>query len=249
MSVISVNQSSIADQKCDCKLMLAKSTETEESVRRNSESEAGEAEVSEHEPHFEPIVSLPLVDLHTNEEDEEELAKIRARLYRYDTGDHEWKERGTGDIKLLRHKINNTVRVVMRRDKTLKVCANHFITPDIRMNVHCGSDKAFNWSVFADYADETCKQELLAIKFGNPQNAELWKKKFAEAQEIVRTKCSLYNDQSSDDESSITRSEDTDTPEPKSSDKSQEKDVKEEAESEGVVLKLKELKVECEKSD
>lgn len=58
----------------------------------------------------------------------------------------------------------------MRRDKTLKVCANHFITPDIRMNVHCGSDKAFNWSVFADFADETCKQELLAIKFGNPQS-------------------------------------------------------------------------------
>lgn len=81
-----------------------------------------------------------------------------------------FQERGTGDIKLLRHKHNNTVRVVMRRDKTLKVCANHFITPDIRMNVHCGSDKAFNWSVFADYADETMKQELLAIKFGNPQS-------------------------------------------------------------------------------
>ena len=81
-----------------------------------------------------------------------------------------FQERGTGDIKLLRHKINNTVRVVMRRDKTLKVCANHFITPDIRMNVHCGSDKAFNWSVFADFADEQMKQELLAIKFGNPQS-------------------------------------------------------------------------------
>lgn len=80
------------------------------------------------------------------------------------------QERGTGDIKLLRHKENNTVRVVMRRDKTLKVCANHFITPDIRMNIHCGSDKAFNWSVFADFADETMKQELLAIKFGNAQS-------------------------------------------------------------------------------
>ncbi|KAL4703514.1 hypothetical protein ACJJTC_018098 [Scirpophaga incertulas] len=213
-----------------------------ESVRRNSESEGGEVESPEHDPHYDPIVSLPLVDIHTNEEDEEELVKIRARLYRYDTGDHEWKERGTGDIKLLRHMENNTVRVVMRRDKTLKVCANHFITPDIRMNVHCGSDKAFNWSVFADYADETMKQELLAIKFGNAQNAELWKKKFAEAQEIVRTKCSLYTqDQSSDDESSITRSEDTDTPEPKQADKG---DKTAEIDSEGVVLKLKELKVE-----
>ncbi|KAF9417382.1 hypothetical protein HW555_005479 [Spodoptera exigua] len=220
--------------------------QTEESVRRNSESEGGEAETPEHDPHFDPIVSLPLVDVHTNEEEEEELVKIRARLYRYDTGDHEWKERGTGDIKLLRHKVNNTVRVVMRRDKTLKVCANHFITPDIRMNVHCGSDKAFNWSVFADFADETMKQELLAIKFGNAQNAELWKTKFAEAQEIVRTKCSIYTqDLSSDDESSITRSEDTDSPEPKP--KALEKDAKndkEEAEPEGVVLKLKELKVE-----
>jgi cytoskeletal protein RodZ len=78
-------------------------------------------------------------------------------------------------------------------------------------------------------------------------DAELWKKKFAEAQEIVRTKCSLYTqDQSSDDddESSITRSEDTDTPEPKSMDKS---DKVEDAESDGVVLKLKELKVESEK--
>ncbi|KAH9643494.1 hypothetical protein HF086_015642 [Spodoptera exigua] len=218
--------------------------QTEESVRRNSESEGGEAETPEHDPHFDPIVSLPLVDVHTNEEEEEELVKIRARLYRYDTGDHEWKERGTGDIKLLRHKVNNTVRVVMRRDKTLKVCANHFITPDIRMNVHCGSDKAFNWSVFADFADETMKQELLAIKFGNAQNAELWKTKFAEAQEIVRTKCSIYTqDLSSDDESSITRSEDTDSPEPKPLEKDAKND-KEEAEPEGVVLKLKELKVE-----
>lgn len=54
-------------------------------------SEADEAETPEHDPHFDPIVSLPLVDIHTNEEDEEELVKIRARLYRYDTGDHEWK--------------------------------------------------------------------------------------------------------------------------------------------------------------
>ncbi|XP_063368587.1 ran-specific GTPase-activating protein-like [Cydia amplana] len=227
------------------------SSPTEESIRRNSESEGGEVETPEHDPHYDPIVSLPLVDVQTNEEDEEELVKIRARLYRYDTADHEWKERGTGDIKLLRHKANNTVRVVMRRDKTHKVCANHFITPDIRMNVHCGSDKAFNWSVFADFADETMKQELLAIKFGNPQNAELWKAKFAEAQEIVRTKCSLYTqDLSSDDESSITRSEDTDTPEPKSIDKADEKTTdKNEKDSEGVILKLKELTVESEKSE
>lgn len=85
-------------------------------------------------------------------------------------------------------------------------------------------------------------------------DAELWKTKFAEAQEIVRTKCSLYTqDPSSDDESSITRSEDTDTPEPKNRDRSPDKDKKavkqEEPDSDGVVLQLKELKVESENSE
>lgn len=82
-------------------------------------------------------------------------------------------------------------------------------------------------------------------------DAELWKTKFAEAQEIVRTKCSLYTqDPSSDDESSITCSEDTETPEPKSSEKSPDKVEKAgETDSDGVVLKLKELKVESEKAD
>lgn len=69
----------------------------------------------------------------------------------------------------------------------------------------------------------------------------------------MRTKCSLYcQDQSSDDESSITRSEDTDTPEPKSTEKSsvnEKSDKDDETDSDGVVLKLKELKVENKKSD
>lgn len=49
-------------------------------------------------------------------------------MFRYDTTElpPEWKERGTGDVKLLRHSEKNCVRVVMRRDKTLKICANHY---------------------------------------------------------------------------------------------------------------------------
>ena len=38
-------------------------------------------------------MQLPLVEVPTHEEDEEEFVKIRARLYRYDTADHEWKVR------------------------------------------------------------------------------------------------------------------------------------------------------------
>ena len=49
----------------------------------------------------------------------------RAKLFRFDSGSNEWKERGTGEVRLLQHKQTSKVRLVMRRDKTLKVCANH----------------------------------------------------------------------------------------------------------------------------
>lgn len=87
-------------------------------------------------------------------------------------------------------------------------------------------------------------------------DAQLWKSKFAEAQEIVRTKCSLYSqshEPSSDEESSITRSEDTNTPEPKALETSPNKEKGglglDDKESEGVVLKLKELKVDSGKDE
>lgn len=96
----------------------------------------------------------------------------RAKLYRYDTSSNpaEWKERGTGEIKLLRHQTKHTVRVVMRRDKTLKICANHFVTPWMELKPSCGSDRAWVWSVLADYADEQLKPELLAIRFANVES-------------------------------------------------------------------------------
>ena len=46
-------------------------------------------------------------------------------MFRFSKVDNEWKERGTGDVRLLAHKESKKVRLVMRRDKTLKVCANH----------------------------------------------------------------------------------------------------------------------------
>jgi Ran-binding protein 1 len=51
---------------------------------------------------------------------------MRAKLFKFDRESKEWKERGTGDVRLLKHKENSKTRLVMRRDKTLKVCANHY---------------------------------------------------------------------------------------------------------------------------
>lgn len=53
---------------------------------------------------------------------------MRAKLFKFVKESAEWKERGTGDVRLLKHKENGKTRLVMRRDKTLKVCANHYST-------------------------------------------------------------------------------------------------------------------------
>ena len=98
-----------------------------------AKAEAGEggedekAEEEEADVHFEPVVHLTeKVDTKTNEELEEQTFKMRAKLFKFDRESREWKERGTGDVRLLKHRENGKTRLVMRRDKTLKVCANHY---------------------------------------------------------------------------------------------------------------------------
>ncbi|XP_036613727.1 ran-specific GTPase-activating protein isoform X1 [Trichosurus vulpecula] len=142
---------------------------------------------SNHDPQFEPIVSLPEQEIKTLEEDEEELFKMRAKLFRFASENDlpEWKERGTGDVKLLKHKEKGTIRLLMRRDKTLKICANHYITPLMELKPNAGSDRAWVWNTHADFADESPKPELLAIRFLNAENAQKFKAKFEECRNEI----------------------------------------------------------------
>jgi len=116
------------------------------------------------------------------EEDEEVLFKMRSKLFRFSTESNEWKERGTGDVRLLRHKESKKVRLVMRRDKTLKVCANHIISSEMRLQPNVGSDRSWVWKVGADYSEDPPTSETLAIRFANSENAEQFKQHFEEAQ-------------------------------------------------------------------
>ena len=54
------------------------------------------------DPYYPPIVSLPEVDVPTGEDNEEEIFKIRSKLFRFDSNESppEWKERGTGEKNL-----------------------------------------------------------------------------------------------------------------------------------------------------
>ncbi|KAF9651057.1 hypothetical protein BDM02DRAFT_3184783 [Thelephora ganbajun] len=137
----------------------------------------------EHDPHFEPVIKLTeQVEVRTNEEDEDILFKLRSKLFRFATESNEWKERGTGDVRLLQHKESKKIRLVMRRDKTLKVCANHLITSDMKLQPNVGSDRSWVWKVAADYSEDPPTSETLAIRFANSDLANDFKKAFEDAQ-------------------------------------------------------------------
>ncbi|VDB90169.1 unnamed protein product [Peniophora sp. CBMAI 1063] len=141
------------------------------------------APAEEQDPHFEPVIQLTeQVETKTNEEDEEAIFKMRAKLFRFDSGSNEWKERGTGEVRLLQHKQTTKVRLVMRRDKTLKVCANHLISSEMKLQPNIGSDRSWVWKVAADYSETPATSETLAIRFANSENAGQFKAKFEEAQ-------------------------------------------------------------------
>ena len=45
----------------------------------------------------------------SGEEDETTVLSSRCKAYRFDEGENEWKERGLGDLKLLKHKETGVV--------------------------------------------------------------------------------------------------------------------------------------------
>ena len=44
----------------------------------------------------------------------------------FDFDPPEWKERGVGDVRILKQHNSAKHRILMRRDKTHKICCNHF---------------------------------------------------------------------------------------------------------------------------
>lgn len=131
--------------------------------------------------HIEPLVKLDAVSIPTGEENEECLLDIRAKLFRWGEGNLEimqWKERGVGDLKLLRNNTTKLTRLLMRRDKTLKVCANHYLSEEMKLEGKLGSDKAWCYSVLCDFADAVPLPETLAFRFKDKETADAFKSQF-----------------------------------------------------------------------
>ncbi|CAI8507660.1 hypothetical protein ACO0OL_000369 [Hanseniaspora opuntiae] len=159
-------------------------TAVEKTEATAKKEEDGEAEEEETDVHFEPIVQLSEVEVKTNEESEVPLLKIRAKLFRLDSEAKEWKEKGTGDCKILVHKESGKARILMRRDKTLKICANHYVNPTYELKENIGSDRSWLYNVIGDVSEGEAENLTLAIRFGSKENAQKFKDAFEKAKKL-----------------------------------------------------------------
>ncbi|KAJ0021339.1 hypothetical protein Pint_32512 [Pistacia integerrima] len=154
---------------------------------RREEEEAPHNEDEDTGAQVAPIVKLEEVAVTTGEEDEDAILDLKSKLYRFDKDGNQWKERGAGTVKLLKHKQSGKVRLVMRQSKTLKICANHLVLPTMSVQEHAGNDKSCVWHA-ADFADGELKNELFCIRFGSVENCKTFMEMFTEVAESQKSK-------------------------------------------------------------
>ncbi|KAG8375700.1 hypothetical protein BUALT_Bualt10G0127800 [Buddleja alternifolia] len=156
---------------------LKREDEEEDDSKPSAEDEDTGAQVA-------PIVKLQEVAVTTGEENEDVLLDLKSKLYRFDKEGNQWKERGVGTVKLLKHKESGKVRLVMRQNKTLKICANHLVLPTMAVQEHHGNEKSCVWHA-ADFSDGELKDETFCIRFASIENCKTFKDKIEEITESL----------------------------------------------------------------
>ncbi|TGZ66093.1 hypothetical protein CRM22_005540 [Opisthorchis felineus] len=156
--------------------------------------------VDEEKLTFKPALAVmpDKIPLRTGEENEDIIFCERAKLYRWDVS--VWRERGVGELKLLRNPSTGSVRCLMRRDHVLKVCCNHPITFGMQLKPMSATDgRAWTWwaidftepspdeamnksmdrSLSIDVAGG--RPETFAVRFKTTEHAQLFKDIFNDA--------------------------------------------------------------------
>ncbi|KAF8571816.1 hypothetical protein P879_01362 [Paragonimus westermani] len=172
----------------------------------HQQAENAEENEENHDPHYEPVVSLPeIVQIKSGEETELCLFLKRCRLYRY--VDSAWKERGIGEMKVLiqphtipagfqagiREVVPETAeistiqraRLLMRRDQVLKICVNQPIGADLPSFKPLGNSGLSVCWVGVDYSEGTGNHETLAVRFKLESDTEAFKTAVLRAQNLL----------------------------------------------------------------
>jgi len=168
-----------------------KGNAAEDDDRENTDGQNQDDDVErECTKEFQPVVKLEIIEnMETKTTGEErELVRFEAKTKAYRFLEGEWKERGLGPMKILEHKETKKCRLLMRRDKTLKICANFYIDPETKMDTHAGNEKARVFTtVDCSDGDEAPQLQNMCIKFGSEAKAQQFQDAFVEAQKTMRS--------------------------------------------------------------
>nr|XP_040226853.2 E3 SUMO-protein ligase RanBP2 [Anopheles coluzzii] len=176
--------------------MAAEANQADEEEDDDDKNVSGSAEYDPR-PDFQPIIPLPdEIVVRTGEEDEEQIFTGRSKLLRL--VDREWKERGLGELKILRSKADRSkYRIVMRREQVHKICANHYITPELIIKPMEKRKECYIWAAM-DFADEEPRKESFCARFGTAALANEFYAAFVAARdEVARLRAASGDQQSS----------------------------------------------------
>ena len=119
---------------------------------------------------------------------QEVICSYRSKLFLYGetllnkgTGEKTWKERGIGEARILRHRERQSLRFLMRREKTMKIIANFRIDPRIQLEPNTGDDRSWVWSC-QDFSEDVSEGKTFALRFCNSEAAREFKEKYADCQ-------------------------------------------------------------------
>lgn len=102
------------------------------------------------------------------------------------TGVQTWNERGIGDVKILKDKEDQTIRLLMRQEKTMKCIANFKVDPRIELKANAGTDRAWMWHAYDFSGGEELELTKFSVKFRDSDIANEFKKAFEEAMEEMK---------------------------------------------------------------
>jgi Ran-binding protein 1 len=135
---------------------------------------------------------LEEVEVETGEEEEEVLYSQRAKLFIFaetlldvGTGNKTWKERGIGNIRIMRHRQHLRCRMLMRQEKTMKLIMNHLLLPGLVVVPHVTNDRALVWRA-EDFCEGQIKVTDFCIRFADSEIAGTFKDTFSKYQEEMK---------------------------------------------------------------
>lgn len=114
------------------------------------------------------------VDVKSGEEKYDILFEESGKLLRFDEGENQWKERGQGTCKVMRHKEDaGKFMFIFRRTEIGKLAAQHYLIKGMKVKLHPQNDKFLIWTAFKDYTDdEEGFPENFVLRFTSKEVAE-----------------------------------------------------------------------------